>query len=458
MIKRRCRQRHLLRSLAAILFLVPVSWGQCQFNSVSPESEARRTQNTAAEQPVFFDEPKFTVAGVTDASNPVGHGSTAWRTSDTLAKETVSLGMSKASGSGSRSVRSEQSLREAAHDPANFEANRLVGKLLLDDGKPGEAVPYLQKASELKPADYESSYELALAYAESGDYQHSQGVAKRLLAREDTADLHHLLGDDEERLGDPLAAVQDYQRAAELDPDERNLFDWGAELLLHHAPEPASEVFAKGNHQFPSSARMLIGLGVAWYARGSNDRAGACLCQASDLNPDDPNPYRFLGRLQDAEITPSEQILERFKRFVTLQPENAMAHYYYAVALWKRREAGDDANVVGTVQSLLQKAVHLDPKLGAGYLQLGVVYSETNQLGKAISSYQRAVEIDPNLEAAHYRLAQAYRRAGEKEKAENELRTYQQISKQKSEQADRQRSELQQFVYTLRDKQPAAQR
>src|SRR2546430_13519862 len=45
---------------------------------------------------------------------------------------------------------------------------------------------------------------------------------------------------------DPLEAVRQYQRAAELDASEPYLFDWGAELLLHHAPEPAIEVFSKG--------------------------------------------------------------------------------------------------------------------------------------------------------------------------------------------------------------------
>ena len=62
------------------------------------------------------------------------------------------------------------------------------------------------------------------------------------------ADLHHLLGDVDEKLGDSLEAVRHYQRAAELDPSEPHLLDWGAELLLHHAPAPAGEVFAKGSH------------------------------------------------------------------------------------------------------------------------------------------------------------------------------------------------------------------
>ncbi len=150
-----------------------------------------------AQAPEFFDEPQFTVAGVTQASNSGGHGSdTVLRTSEALAKATVSL--SKESNAPT-SLASESSLRDAVARNPNDPA------------------------------------------------------------------LHHQLGDAEEKLGNPLEAVREYQRAAELDPSEPNLFDWGTELLTHRALEPATEVFANGNRRFPKSVRMLVALGVAWY-------------------------------------------------------------------------------------------------------------------------------------------------------------------------------------------------
>jgi tetratricopeptide (TPR) repeat protein len=433
---------------------------QCE--PVGPRAQGAGAQRATAAQPEFFDEPKFTVAGVTDTSNPGGHGSDViWRTQEALAKETTSL-RKQESATGSSAPITENSLREAAREPGNFEANHRLGKLLLDDGKARDALPYLEQASRLNPEDYENAYELALAYADAGDYEHSLTNARALLAhqdkaRQDKAEVHHLLGEVEEKLGNPLEAVHEYQRAAELDPSEPNLFDWGAELLLHHAPEPASEVFGKGNRLFPRSSRMLVGLGVAWYARGSDDQATACLCQAADLNPNDPTPYLFLGKIQNAEATASDQIGERLKRFAALQPEDALANYYYAVSLWKQRKGPEDTENLPLVESLLQKAVHLDPKLGAAYLQLGILYAERKEFSKAVSAYEKAVDADPGLEAAHYRLAQAYRRTGENSKAEHELQIYEQISKETAQRAERERRELQQFVYTLRDRTPAVQ-
>jgi tetratricopeptide (TPR) repeat protein len=269
---------------------------------------------------------------------------------------------------------------------------------------------------------------------------------------QEKAELHHLLGDVEEKLSNSLDAVREYQRAAELSPSEANLFDWGAELLMHRVPEPAIEVFTRGNHVFPHSVRMLVGLGVSWYARGSYELAVQRLCEASDLNPDDSSPYLFLGKIQNVEKMQSDALVERLRRFVTLQPENAMANYFYAVSLWEGRKNPEDNETLAQVQSFLEKAVHLDPELGPGYLQLGILYSERKDFSKAISAYQQTIEVNPSLEEAHYRLAQAYRQTGQKLKAEEELRVYDQISKRKAADAERERHEIQQFVYTLRDR------
>ncbi len=345
----------------------------------------------SARSPQFFDEPQFTVAGVTDTTSLGGHGSdTIVRTRESIAKETVSLGKPPA--------------RTATADDYAKERDRLLA----------------------------------------------------VLAHEDTAELHHSLADVQEKLGDSLDAVREYQRAAELDPSEPYLFDWGSELLLHHAPEPASEVFTRAKRLFPKSARVLIGLGATWFASGSNDQAVQRICEASDLNPTDPMPYLFLGKIQSAEMTTSELVVEKLHRFVTLQPKNAEANYYYAVALWKHRKGSQDRANAAKIESLLKTAIHLDPKFGAAYLQLGVLHSEQKNYPQEISDYQRAIQANPQMtalqmEEAHFRLAQAYRQIGDAAKAETEIQARNRIDKELAKEAERERHEIRQFVYTLRD-------
>ena len=104
------------------------------------------------------------------------------------------------------------------------------------------------------------------------------------------------LAEAAESEGRPLDAVHEYQRAAELQPNEAHLFAWGADLLLHRAFEPAIEVFTKGHRLYPSSVRMLLGLSVATYDQGAMEEGKKLLLEACDLNPADPAPYLFLGR------------------------------------------------------------------------------------------------------------------------------------------------------------------
>ena len=419
--------------------------------TLTPKADTESARSPAPAE--FYDEPQFTVAGVTDTMSHGGHGSdTVSRTTQSLAREVAALDKPSPPVSASGSAPSTEALlREAAHEPGSFEANRRLGILRAQEGKPAQALPYLERAHQIRGDDYDTAAELARAYADAGKEQEAETTLRSLLAKHDKAELHHLLAGVEEKRKHPVEAVQEYQRAAELDPSEPNLFDWGTELLTHRALQPAIEVFAKGNRLFPQSARLLVGLGVAWYASGSSELAVKYVCQASDLNPADSNPYLVLGKLQSVQSTASQDIIDRLQRFAQLQPDNALANYYYAVSLWKQARASLPPETSSQVESLLEKAVRLDPKLATGFLQLGILYEDRGDLPRAISAFRSALAADRQLGEAHYRLAQAYRRTGEKLKAEQELASYKEISRHADEQAEREAREIPRFVYTLRD-------
>ena len=280
-----------------------------------------------------------------------------------------------------------------------------------------------------------------------------KAAIRAALAKEDNADLRAQLAEIEESEGHPVDAVLDYQRAADMHPTEPHLFAWGAELLLHHAPEPAIEVFTKGHRLYPQSSRMLLGLGAAWYAQRSKDQAQQIFFEACDLSPADPTPYLFLGQLQATEQVVPAAWMDRMKRFASLHPEMAMAHYLYGATLLKQGRPPDHADVA---EAELKTALKLDPHLGDAYLQLGIVLTDREDFPGAIAALQKAVENTPIPDDAHYRLAQVYRRTGETEKARREIAIFKQLSEKNNEDAERERHEIPQFVYTLRGQAPAA--
>jgi tetratricopeptide (TPR) repeat protein len=354
----------------------------------------------------FNDEPNFTVAGVTDWSNLGLHGSAASsKTSESLAKETRALKSSEP-----------------------------------------------EIASTRRPSE---QYEVALAYRAKGDLAEARQQIRNALAKADDAEGHRLLGELDERLNDPLDAVREYEKAARMDPSEQNYFEWGTELLLHKAAQPAAEVFAKGSAAHPNSARMLTGLGAALYSNGSLDEAARRLCAASDLQPTDTAPYLFLGKIEKATPAPLPCSEQKLARFVQQQPGNALANYYYAISIWKREKGSGKPVDLKKVETLLEKSVAIDPKLDEAYLQLGVVYVAQADFAQAIRNYKKAIEINPQLGEAHRQLGLAYQRTSEKVKAQEEFQAYEQVEKEEAAEIERQRRELRQFLIILKD-QPAA--
>jgi tetratricopeptide (TPR) repeat protein len=266
-----------------------------------------------------------------------------------------------------------------------------------------------------------------------------------------SADSHRLAGDRAERAGDPLAAVHEYEEAVRLNPSEENYFAWGAELLQHRAVKPAAEVFEKGTTAHRKSARMLAGLGAALYASGSYEDAARRLCAAADLQPTDPTPYLFLGKMEKSAPDPLPCAEQKLARFAHDQPANALANYYYAVSLWKRARGSANSATLHQIEALLQKAAAADPKLDEALIQLGAVYAAKGDSQQAVSAYKKAIEVNPQSGEAHYRLALAYKRAGEEEKSEQELQLYKQADKTETAAIEQQRREIRQFLIILKD-------
>jgi tetratricopeptide (TPR) repeat protein len=356
---------------------------------------------------------------------------------------------------GKLDLAAEQFKKAVELDPRNFDTNHNLGEAYVRSGKIADAAPFLEKAQQINPSSYDNGYDLSLAYIQIGRLEDARQLIHDLLKRKNTAELHNLLGEVEEKDGQFVAAENEYETAAHMDPTESNLFDWGSELLLHRTLGPAVEVFQQASQRYPASQRLVIGLGMALYARGNYDDAVKSLLRAADLNPADPGCYLFLSRAYDSSPSQAGEVIQRFRRFAELQPNNARARYYYAMSLWKGKRAQDPSLDLHQIESLLSKSLALDPKLAEAHLQLGNLYSDQNKYVQAIPQYVRALELNSDLADAYYRLGQAYVRTGKKDRAQQQFQVYQRLREQHLADLDKQRAEIRQFVYSAKDS-PAA--
>jgi tetratricopeptide (TPR) repeat protein len=332
-------------------------------------------------------------------------------------------------------------------EPRDYDANHNLGELYIQSRRIADAAPLLEKAQEIRPS-YDNGYDLALAYFLTGKLAQATQLVQNLEQINNTGEIHNLLAQIDEKSGEFVPAVNEYEVAAHMDPSEGNLFDWGSELLLHRTYEPAIEVFQQATLRYPKSPRVLIGLGMALYSRGKYDEAVKALLVAADLDPSDPRCYLFLSKAYDSSPNQAADVIQRFRRYAELQPGTALAQYYYAMSLWKGKRAEDSSFDLREVESLLQKSVALDPALSEAHVQLGNLFADQRQYDKSIPEYVRALELNPNLSDAHYRLGQDYVHVGQKERAQKEFEVYQGLRAQHMADLDKERAEVQQFVYS----------
>jgi len=263
------------------------------------------------------------------------------------------------------------------------------------------------------------------------------------------ADPHRQNAELAEKSNDPLKAVREFQEAARIDPSEQSFFEWGSELLTHRAVWQANEVFSRGAKAFPKSQRMVAALGAALFAGAKYDEAALRLCEASDLNPTDREPYLLMGQSEIAAPDPLPCVAQKLKSFVEREPDDAKANYLYAMDLLKRHRESADPDLLRQVEARLEKAAALDHTCGDAYLQAGILAFADHQYEKAIRFYGQAIEADPQLTEAYYRLAVALDRSGDKDGAQREFRLHDELKKKQAEAVERQRREVKQFLVVL---------
>ena len=319
----------------------------------------------------------------------------------------------------------ERRLQDAAtRAPDSFEAHHRLGEFYVGQGRLEAAIPHLERSQRIDPSHHVNGHDLALAYVQTGRLTQAREHIKRMIAAKDTADLRNLLGDAEEAAGDLIAAAEQFEKAAHMDPSEEHLFDWGNNLLRLRAFQPATEVFVEAVKRHPRSARLQVGLGIARYSRGQFEDAIRSFGAAADLEPDDERPYLFLGEMYGVSTELAAEVTKRLARFLEQRPSHALGHFYYAMSVWK---AAPDGMLPPEVEAHLKKAISLDPRLARAHFQLGVLHADRRRYAEAALALEEAVRLEPEMAQAHYRLAQAYRRTGREELAQQSMRAFEKL-------------------------------
>jgi tetratricopeptide (TPR) repeat protein/peroxiredoxin len=374
-------------------------------------------------------------------------------------KVSYSLGMLYAQRGNSQKGR-EYLLKALRLLPRYPEALNNLGVLYIRDHQVDEGLAAFRDSIRIAP-EFEDAYlNMARVHIASGNRQEARAALHELLERQPdhpaALKLNGELADGEVQLddssqpsaspfSDPAAAggysntlannsrelVREYLEergsVALSDQSEKELYQKASELLSKGRYDSAIEVFQRGTRQFPRSARLATGLGLAQYSSGRYAEAISSLTAASDIAPSDSRACLFLAKASLALNRPSEEVVRRMERFARLYPKDPLAAYYYAMVVWKvGGRQGSQANLA-QVESLLKRALLLDSGSPEAHLQLGILFADRQKTPQAIEEFQRAIALEPGMAFAHYRLAQAYKRIGKADQAERELQLYRRL-------------------------------
>ncbi len=341
----------------------------------------------------------------------------------------------------------DRALRQLPPSPETYET---LGQMFFELGLHAEAVPVFERAFENKPDSYPVAYALALAYQGAGQGEKARTAAQKALQKWETADLHHLLGGVNEELGSYVEAVQHFQRAAEMDPSERNVYDLGYEFLVHWSWDAAAAVFQKGVQLHPQSERLLLGLAAAYFSQGEFDLTVQTLLQAPEAASGNAMANSLLVDAFARASGYTDAVQRRLRRFQQRHPDDPWTNYYYGLSLAQVPDRRPSEEELAEATRLFQRAVALQPDLSEAHYQLGVLLFEQRQWREAVPALEAAVRVKPDFVEAHYRLALAYQRGGNSAQAKATLARYRKLKEQQDAELERRESQRTKFIYSLK--------
>jgi tetratricopeptide (TPR) repeat protein len=197
--------------------------------------------------------------------------------------------------------------RGLAVEPDNVEILNSLGFSLFQQGKSAEAIATLDKALALDPKHAKAHNNMALASIDLGQLELAEAHYRESLAIEPQPAIYNDLGYVLERQGMTDEAVEQYQKALELDPRSASAhYNLGVSLARRGEYAPAERHIRTALELEPMAQRHA-GLAFVLWKQGQADAAIASLRGAIEADPDYLPAYDQLGtilvereRLQEA--------------------------------------------------------------------------------------------------------------------------------------------------------------
>ena len=246
--------------------------------------------------------------------------------------------------------------RALKENPEDGEATQLTGLSLYLAGKPGDAIPYLEKVQSWYPsANVDAAYILGVSYIQTKNYRQARAAFARMFGvPSDSAASYLFTARMLLRLDFGPVAEEHAKKAVELDPKLPLAHFLLGELYLYQSKISDAIV------QFQQELAINPGHAASYYKLADADsriqkfdEAEKLLQRSIWLDPTATGPYVLMGKVLQKKGEPALAV-RSLQRAISMDPNNAVPHHLLGQAyrdLGRTEEAEHELKLAEQLQS-----------------------------------------------------------------------------------------------------------
>jgi tetratricopeptide (TPR) repeat protein len=305
-------------------------------------------------------------------------------------------------------------MRSSSH---NTHAERFeLGVLLAQFESNAEAVEVFQDLWAEKPA-YNVGFNLALVLYRTGQLETALRVTKDLESRgKPTGELMSLRGWIYNKMHHLDQARQSLEQAILIEPDNQDHYlDLSTVLSNQGENETATQVISTGLQRGLEKSRLQVQMGLLYEKSGNYGEAEKWYRTAMTTQKATPPAYVALAHLL-LGTDRRDQALDLLENGSRTFPDNSFLQYVYGAEVLES-VSGSDPRQLDRAESILRKALALNPFYANTYYMLGRLYLKRGDDLIAQENFAKACAFNPKHTNAYYQWLRIAVRLGEKDKA-----------------------------------------
>lgn len=319
-----------------------------------------------------------------------------------------------------------------------------LGVFYFQKGEIAKSENYLQKAIALDANNAESQFFIGLVRYRQNRNAEAIAAFQRAIQLDPTnPEAHYFLGEVYDRLDRDRDAIAAYRQAVTLNPKYFDAwFDLGAAYYNRATNQGANSAYYEESVKAykeaikisPTNGEAHGNLADVYRQMNRLDDAIGEYRLATLFNKNDPELWSKFGYVAGLRaVNPVygsfwKLSIENLEKAVSMSSEYidytnlGWAYYNAAQSDLKQRREVEYKDKLAKAKAALQKAVSMNAKIAAPFLNLGMVLTDLGEFQAAVDALRRADELQKNWIPAINELGIAYRKNGDFENAVKQFR------------------------------------